>query len=95
MITDTISDLHQRGFTSDFIVLGNRLFCAQKQCFFNDNDFDILEVHSFDGDYSQKGEIVVLAIECFENEVKGILCQNQLPFYQQDVVFEKLGKFWK
>jgi len=46
MINHTIADLHQCGFTSNFTLLGNRLFYSQTQRFFNGSQFDIIEIHS-------------------------------------------------
>jgi hypothetical protein len=95
VITDTLTDLHNRGFTSDFILLGDRLLCTQTQCFFSSNEFDIIEVHSFEDDYSDKHQTVVYAIECLANTIKGILFQNPNPFNKQNIVLTKLRKFWK
>lgn len=95
MIIDTITDLHKRGFTSDFILLNNRLFCTQTQHFFCSNGFDILEVHSFDDDYLHKEQTVVYAIECLVNTIKGILFENPNDYDKHDILLKKLSKFWK
>ena len=93
MILDTIIDLQNRGFNADFSLLGNRLFCAQTKSFFNSDQFDVLEVYSFDNEISNREETTVYAIECFTNTVKGILCQNNSN--HQSVLAAKLRKFWK
>jgi hypothetical protein len=92
MILDTISDLQNRGFTSDFSLLGNRLFCSQTKCFFNSDQFDVIEIYGFDNEHSEKGETVVYAIECFANSIKGILLRTNNKY---DVLLPKLHKFWK
>ncbi|MEP6465874.1 MAG: hypothetical protein ABJB05_06195 [Parafilimonas sp.] len=93
MIVDTIIDLQDRGFTSDFSLLGSRLFCAQMKCFFNSDQFDVIEVHSFESEQSNKEETIVYAIECFANAVKGILFERNSN--HQNVIVTKLRKFWK
>ncbi len=95
MIKDTITDLHHRGFTSNFTLLGNQLFCAQTQSFFSSHEFDIIEVHSFDDDDSYKKQTFVYAIECFANTIKGVLFETPGEYMKQDIVFKKLRKFWK
>ena len=95
MITDTISDLHQRGFTSYFILLGNQLFCAKTQRFISSTDFEILEVHSFDDSYSDREQTFVYAIECFAKTIKGVLFHNDDTHYKKEILAKKLRKFWK
>ncbi|HEX5555926.1 MAG TPA: hypothetical protein VFX43_21965 [Chitinophagaceae bacterium] len=94
-VKDTIADLHRRGFISDFVLLDNSLFCAQTRHFFNTDEFNILEVHSFGDDYSDKMPTVVYAIECRSNTIKGILFQNPDYSYKQAIFSKKLRQFWK
>ena len=93
MITNTIVDLLQRGFTSDFILIDNRLFCKQTLSFFNGNEFDICEVHSFEKEYPGNDQIVVYAIECSANTVKGVLFQIPGSIAREEIIFTKLRKF--
>jgi hypothetical protein len=93
MILDTIIDLQNRGFTSEFSLLGNRLFCPQTKSFFSADQFDVIEIYGFDDEHSEKEETIVYAIECFANSIKGILCQNNSN--HQAVLVTKLHKFWK
>ena len=46
-IVDAIVDLQTRGYSSDFIVMDNQLFCAQQKIFLRHDEFDINEVYSF------------------------------------------------
>ena len=93
MITNTIADLLQRGFTADFILIDSRLFCKQTLCFFNANEFDIREVHSFENEHPGNDQIVVYAIECLANTVKGVLFQNPGAINREEVILTKLRKF--
>lgn len=95
MIVDTIAELQSRGFTSDFNLLGNRLFCLQTKSFFSSNQFDVLEIYSFDDEHLNKPQTVVYAIECFTNTMKGILLENVKTQDEKGVLITKLRKFWK
>ena len=95
MMEEAIADLHRRGFTSSFTLLGNRLFCAQTQSFFNGNQFNIVEVHSFEEDFLGRGQTIVYAVECISNAIKGILFQNPDIRISQEILSKKLQKFWK
>jgi hypothetical protein len=95
MIEDTIADLHRRGFTSNFMLLGNRLFCAQTKCFFSGNQFDILEVHSFEEGCLNNEQTLVYAIECVSSAIKGILFENLNSRISREMLSKKLRKFWK
>lgn len=94
-VTNTIDDLHKRGFTSDFVLLDNRLFCTQTKHFFRGNEFDILEVYSFEDDRSDQEQMVVYAIACMANAIKGLLFQNTNIGGEPGVLLKKLRKFWK
>lgn len=54
-----------------------------------------MQVHSFENEYSDKEPVVIYAIECSANTIKGILFKNPGPFDRQEIVFTKLRKFWK
>ena len=93
MILDTICDLQRRGFTSDFSVLDGRLFCSQQQSFIENEQYDILEVHSFDNETSENGETILYGIEWFSSAVRGILLISKPDI--NNVPACKLKRFWK
>ena len=53
-IVDAIVDLQTRGYSSDFIVMDNQLFCAQQKIFLRHDEFDINEVYSFQPSQSRQ-----------------------------------------
>jgi hypothetical protein len=69
-VTEAVSGLRQRGFTIDFNLIENCLVCDDKK--FDINDFEIVELHRFEGDTDPSDEAVVYAIESI-NGMKGIL----------------------
>ncbi len=94
-VIDVVNHLHNRGFVIDFSYIDNRLFCAQTKSFFTPEQFEILEVFSFDDD-SYHALTVVYAIECCGN-IKGILIRSisQMAYEQPNTLVLKLQKFWR
>jgi hypothetical protein len=93
MIIDTIIDLQNRGFTFDFSIIGDHLFCVQTKCFINSDQFDIVEIHIFDHEISGNKQTVLYAIEWFANAMKGILLENS--YKNPEMLLTKVKKFWK
>jgi len=96
-IIDAISDLHERGYSADFNLLGNRLFCSQTKFFLSADEFDVLEMYSFDEETGTEGETIVYGIESSGKEVRGILFQASIPGRGtiQGILLSKISKFWK
>lgn len=71
---DTVSEatkgLKERGYTLDFNLEENCLICHGDK--FNINEFEIVEVHRFEGDTDPSDEAVVYAIESAAGK-KGVL----------------------
>jgi hypothetical protein len=72
-IVDAIVDLQSRGYSFDFSLLHNKLFCAQQKRFFGLEDFDILEQYSFQPDDATGKKTLVYGIESLSFGLKGIL----------------------
>jgi len=69
-VTEAVNDLRRRGFTVDFNLEENCIVCNDKK--FNPDDFEIVEVHRFEGDTDPSDEAIVYAIES-KGGMKGIL----------------------
>ncbi len=69
-ITDAVSGLRKRGYTMDFNLDENCIVCHEDK--FNPEDFEIVEVHRFEGNTDPADEAVVYAIESV-NGLKGVL----------------------
>ncbi len=71
---DTVSEatdkLKKRGYTEDFNLHENCLICHDKK--YNADDFEIKEVHRFEGETDPADEAVVYAIESNDG-MKGVL----------------------
>ena len=93
-VVDKIADLQKRGFSSDFVVMDNQLFCAQQKIFLGNDEFDINEVYSFPHTNSRH-ETILLGITSEQHALKGILLTQ--PAHNPsvpNVLFKKMGKFW-
>jgi hypothetical protein len=94
-VVDKIADLQQRGFSSDFVVMDNQLFCTQQKIFLRNDEFDINEVHSFPHTNSRH-ETILFGITSERHAIKGILLTQPAPQNPAvpNVLFKKMGKFW-
>ncbi len=70
-VSQAVSGLRERGYTVDFNLAENCLVCNGQN--YAIHDFEITEVHRFEGDTDPSDEAVVYAIESINNGVKGIL----------------------
>ena len=69
-VTQAVSGLKSRGFTLDFNLKENCIFCQDDV--FNPEDFEIVEVYRFEGNTDPADEAIVYAIES-HNGRKGVL----------------------
>jgi hypothetical protein len=87
-IIEAISDLQVRGFSLDFSLIGNKLLCAQEQCYFEAEEFDVLEIYCFHVGGLTRDETIVYAIESLSRPLKGILLNsvNQIPMHVPSIL---------
>jgi hypothetical protein len=69
-VSEAINGLKERGFGLDFNLLENCIVCHADK--FDVNDFEIAEVHRFEGNTDPSDEAVVYAIESV-NGMRGVL----------------------
>lgn len=69
-VSEAINRLKERGFTLDFNLLENCLVCNNDR--FMVDDFEIVEVHRFEGNTDPSDQAVVYAIESVKGQ-KGVL----------------------
>ena len=69
-VSEAVNGLKTRGFGLDFNLRENCLVCHEDK--FNVDDFEIVEVHRFEGNTDPSDEAVVYAIES-KNGMKGVL----------------------
>ena len=74
--SDAISDLHSRGFTNDFQLVGNDLLWIQEGVFVRAGEFSILEYHQIMLPKKNMNKEIVFGIVAPYHNIKGILLNH-------------------
>lgn len=72
-VVAALNDLKKRGYTLDFNIAFDKLTCRQNDTCLNPSQFEITEVHRFEGDTNPSDEEVIYAVEAKEGGLKGVL----------------------
>ena len=72
-VTEAINNLQLRGYTYDFKVNKDCLFCDEKRIQLKPEEFEIDEVYRFEGNSDPGDENIVYAISSQHHHLKGIL----------------------
>jgi len=89
-VTEAINDLKRRGYTIDFNVEFDRIVCHGTPISLLPNEFEIVEVHRYEGNSNPDDEEVVYAIESKHGQ-KGILV-DAFGLYADGVSSEMIEK---
>jgi len=89
-LTEALNDLNKRGFTYDFNLQKDCVYCNDKK--FNPYEFHIVETHRFENMSDPSDDTVVYAIVSQKNDIKGILV-NACGIYSDSNSFELISKF--
>lgn len=71
-VTEAVSGLKQRGYTIDFNMEFDHIYCHKTSIALKPSEFEIAEVYRFEGNSDPADEAVVYAIESTKGQ-KGIL----------------------
>ncbi|KAA9338391.1 phosphoribosylpyrophosphate synthetase [Hymenobacter busanensis] len=71
-LTQAVRDLNRRGFTADFNVVDDHLYCPGLDLELHPDEFYVREFHRFEGTSDPGDESVVYAIES-EDGLRGLL----------------------
>ena len=72
-VVEAINGLKQRGYTIDFNLDQDKITCTNKLHCLTPDQFEITEVHRFEGDTNPSDEDVVYAVESKDQKVKGVI----------------------
>ncbi len=72
-VTEALRDLKARGFERDFNIAFDKLVCRTTDLSLNPEDFEIVEVHRFEGETNPSDEDVVYALESKDGKAKGVI----------------------
>ena len=89
-VTEAVNDLKRRGYTIDFNVEFDRIVCHETPISLLPAEFEIVEVHRYEGNSDPDDEEVVYAIESRHGQ-KGILV-DAFGLYADEVSTELLEK---
>ena len=90
-VTEALKDLKLRGFTTDFNIAFDKLICSENKVCLNPNEFEIVEVHRFEGETDPGDENVVYAIESKDGTIKGTM-SSAFGTYAETISNEMIQK---
>ena len=68
-----LNGLKARGYTVNFNIAFDKLMCTDNKICLNPNEFEIVEVHRFEGETNPADEDVVYAVESIDGSIKGVI----------------------
>lgn len=92
-VTEAINDLRRRGYSEDLNLSPNHnsLHCHRLDLLIAANDFQVDEMHRFEGNTDPGDEMVVYAISSEFKQIKGILTEAY-GMYAESLDAELLNK---
>ena len=90
-VTEALKDLKAVGYTVDFNIAFDKIICSDNKICLNPHEFEIVEVHRFEGDTNPSDEDVVYAIESKDGKVKGTM-SSAYGMYAETVSTDMLKK---
>ena len=74
-VSEAVNDLVKRGYTTDFSVMADKecLECKKTALQLSPDDFEIDEIHRFEGMTDPGDEMIVFAISSPKYDVKGVV----------------------
>ncbi|GAC1385177.1 MAG: hypothetical protein NVSMB45_13680 [Ginsengibacter sp.] len=72
-VVEAINGLKEKGYTIDLNIAFDKLMSTDKLHSLNPHEFEIIEVHRFEGQTNPSDEDVVYAVESKDGSVKGVL----------------------
>lgn len=88
---DALNDLQKKGFTYDFNLRQDCIYCSSEQQSFQPHEFEIREVHRFEEMSDPSENAVVYAIESPGHGIKGTLV-NAYGIYSDSFSGELIEK---
>lgn len=73
-VVGAINGLKERGYTLDFNIAFDKLICRDnEEICLNPGQFEITEMHRFEGNTNPSDEDVVYAVESIDGDIKGVI----------------------
>ncbi len=90
-VVGALQGLKERGYDLDFNIAFDKIICAQNDLCLNPGEFEITEVHRFEGNTNPADEDVVYAVESKDGDLKGVIT-SAYGSYADSVSTEMLRK---
>ncbi len=90
-VTEAVEDLKTRGYTTDFNIAFDKLMCTKNNVCLHPDQFEIVEVHRFEGETNPSDEDVVYAVENKDEKIKGVVT-SAFGLYADPVSNEMIQK---
>ena len=90
-VTEAISDLQQRGYTHNFNIRKDCLFCDERDVHLKPADFEVDEVYRFEGNSDPGDENIVYAISSRDHSIQGVL-MNAFGVYAEEISADLMDK---
>ncbi|MBK6635025.1 MAG: phosphoribosylpyrophosphate synthetase [Chitinophagaceae bacterium] len=72
-VVAALNGLKARGYTVDFNIAFDKLTCSDDNICLNPDEFEIVEMHRFEGNSNPADEDVVYAVESKSGDIKGVI----------------------
>lgn len=90
-VTEALTTLKAKGYTMDFNIAFDNLICRETNFCLNPHEFEITEVHRFEGATDPGDEDVVYAVESKDGKMKGVLT-SAYGMYADPISTDMLSK---
>ncbi len=90
-VTEALQNLKSKGYTVDFNIAFDKLICSNNKINLNPSEFEITEVHRFEGNTNPDDEDVVYTIESKDGTVKGTMT-SAYGIYAESISNEMIQK---
>jgi len=72
-VTGALNGLKAKGYTLDFNIRFDKIICKENNYCLNPHEFEIIEVHRFEGDTNPSDEDIVYAVQSKNGKIKGVI----------------------
>ncbi len=72
-VVGALQGLKTKGFTVNFNIAFDKIICSDNKTCLNPDEFEIVEVHRFEGNSNPADEDVVYAVESKDGNIRGVL----------------------
>ena len=72
-VVDALNGLKARGYTINFNLAFDKLMCSENKICLNPNEFEIVEIHRFEGNSNPADADVVYAVKSITGDIKGVI----------------------